>query len=304
MPSLLPPWTLKEIWLFDKVMSYGSVTTAAADMDMTQSAASRILTGLEEKLATSLFDRVGRNLVPNDAAFRFHGRVRRIIEAVDERAETASINRHLSVAVPPSFAAGFIQDAAALFLSETPNASITVEVRSTPGIEELIADGTSDLGISDGRLRSGSVRAVPFRASTLACFLDKANPLARRPFIGVEDLDGQQIILFTRRHRVRSHIVNLLEKSNATLESRIETSTGISALWHVKYHGGIAFMSAFPVRGYLPDGIVPVAFHPALPYRSAFLLPSWRGSDAITRSFIRAVRKVSEKQSDWSSAVE
>ena len=71
--SEVPTWTLKEIWLFDKTMTHGSLTAAAFDLNMTQSAASRILASLEAKLGMTLFDRIGRNLYKlQDAFFAAH----------------------------------------------------------------------------------------------------------------------------------------------------------------------------------------------------------------------------------------
>lgn len=301
--SDLPAWTLKEIWLFDKTMAYSSLTAAASDMNMTQSAASRVLASLETKLGRSLFDRVGRNLVPNEAAFRFHGKARAIIAATDDAPESSADIHNLSVAVPPSFASGFIQDATALFLRETPNARISIEVRSTPVIEELIAEGKIDIGLSDGRIRSQAVRTQQFRSSGLCCFLPIGHPLALRPAIGVDDLVDQRVILFTRRHDVRNHLAALLQKSGVAIETRIETSTGISAIWHAKFEEGITIMNAFPLRKYLPSDLTTVTFEPSLSYKTAFLLPAWRGTTATVRGFMRCVRKTSEKQAEWSTAI-
>lgn len=301
--SGLPAWTLKEIWLFDKIMAYKSLTAAAADMDMTQSAASRILASLETKLSVALFDRIGRNLVPNEAAFRFHGKVCAIIEATNEPLESSTGAQHLSVAVPPSFASGFIQEATALFLRDAPEASVTVEVRSTPLIEELIAEGKVDLGLSDGRIRSDSVRTSQFRSSGLCCFLPTTHPLATKASVRAEDLAGQQVILFTRRHDVRNHVTDMLGKSGLTIDTRIETSTGISALWHARFQGGITIMNAFPLRGYLPEGLTTVGFEPSITYKTGFVLPAWRGTTVTMRSFMRSVRKTSAKQAGWSTEV-
>ena len=301
--SEVPTWTLKEIWLFDKTMTHGSLTAAAFDLNMTQSAASRILASLEAKLGMTLFDRIGRNLMPNEAAFRFHGKARAIILAAVDAPDTAEETLPLTVAVPPSYASGFIQDATALFLRETPGARISIEVRSTPVIEELIAEGKIDIGLTDGRILSQAVRTQQFRSSGLCCFLAQTHPLAARKSISVADLTDSSVILFTRRHDVRNHISALMQKSGVAIDTRIETSTGISALWHAKFQSGITIMNAFPLREYLPPGLTTVAFDPSITYKTAFVLPAWRGTTATVRGFMRAVRKTSEKQAEWSTVI-
>jgi len=301
--SEVPTWTLKEIWLFDKTMTHGSLTAAAFDLNMTQSAASRILASLEAKLGMTLFDRIGRNLMPNEAAFRFHGKARAIILAAADAPDTAEETIPLTIAVPPSYASGFIQDATALFLRETPGTRISIEVRSTPVIEELIAEGKIDIGLTDGRILSQAVRTQQFRSSGLCCFLAQTHPLAARKSISVADLTDSSVILFTRRHDVRNHISALMQKSGVAIDTRIETSTGISALWHAKFQSGITIMNAFPLREYLPPGLTTVAFDPSITYKTAFVLPAWRGTTATVRGFMRAVRKTSEKQAAWSTVI-
>jgi len=301
--SEVPTWTLKEIWLFDKTMTHGSLTAAAFDLNMTQSAASRILASLEAKLGMTLFDRIGRNLMPNEAAFRFHGKARAIILAAADAPDTAEETIPLTIAVPPSYASGFIQDATALFLRETPGTRISIEVRSTPVIEELIAEGKIDIGLTDGRILSQAVRTQQFRRSGLCCFLAQTHPLAARKSISVADLTDSSVILFTRRHDVRNHISALMQKSGVAIDTRIETSTGISALWHAKFQSGITIMNAFPLREYLPPGLTTVAFDPSITYKTAFVLPAWRGTTATVRGFMRAVRKTSEKQAEWSTVI-
>jgi len=291
----LPAWTLKEIWLFDRTMAHGSLTAAAADMGMTQSAASRILSGLEGKLGAALFERLGRNLVPNEAAFSFHGRVRAVLSAVsDDLDASEGAATELRIAAPPSFANGFSQDATRLFLQEGPRFRISVEVRSTPSIVELAAEGKIDLGLTDGAVRHQSVRTIEFRRSQAACFVARENPLSQRSVLTAADLRDQCVILLTRRHAGRSHLADLIERAGVKVDRRIETSTGISALWHARSQKGVALMNAFPIQAYLPEGLVAVPFEPALSYKSVFVLPAWRGAQVPARAFMQAVRKVAE----------
>ena len=38
-------------------------------------------------------------------------------------------------------------------------------------------------------------------------------------------------------------------------------------------------------------------------YKTAFVLPAWRGTTATVRGFMRAVRKTSEKPAEWSTVI-
>ena len=59
--------TLRQLEIFTAIVSHGHVTRAAETISMTQSAASTALAELEQQLGTTLFDRIGRQLLLNEA---------------------------------------------------------------------------------------------------------------------------------------------------------------------------------------------------------------------------------------------
>ena len=59
--------TLRQLEVFVAIATHGQVTRAADAVAMTQSAASMALGELEQQLDITLFDRVGRQLLLNEA---------------------------------------------------------------------------------------------------------------------------------------------------------------------------------------------------------------------------------------------
>ena len=97
---------------FEAVFRHGSVTRAAEELNMTQSAVSRRIMSLEELLGKPLFRRENRQLIPELAAIRYGkdlGRILGELEAVTTR--FISLENEpglLTVAVPPTLASRWL----------------------------------------------------------------------------------------------------------------------------------------------------------------------------------------------------
>ena len=289
-----PDWTLREVFLFDATMRMGSLTAAAAESGLSQSSASKLMAGLEGKLRATLFDRNGRQLMPTEAAYRFHEHARNVIDAVDSAPAEKPRQHELVVAVPPTFAEGFIQSATRRFLSETADTKLVLEVRNTPMIEELVAEGRVDLGITDARVGNPNIRSISFKKSPLAAFFGKDHPLATRDRVSVADLAGQKVVKLTRRHTTRSHLDRLLMKVSPAPVASAEASTAISAIHMANALGAVAIASAFPVAGHLPARTVARPFTESLEFVSQFLLPTWQSPSTLAKSLMGAIRRTAE----------
>lgn len=262
-------------------------------MRLGQSAASKLLASLEGKLGYTLFERQGRQLLPSDAAYRFHTHAREIIEVVQSAPEADVNERSLTIALPPTFAEGLVQAATRRLLADLPDARVIVEVRNTPVVEELVAEGRVDLGMTDGRVGNPNVRTVSFHRSLLTAFVPEDHPLSIKDRILPSDLSGQKIVHLTRRHENRSHMEKLFSKLPNPPVALAEVSTAISAIYMAKELCAVTFANAFPIAGFLPAGINPRALDESIPFVSRFLLPAWQSPSLLTKMFMRAVRQTS-----------
>src|ERR1700751_2929021 len=80
---------LREMEIFVKVVETGLFSTSARSLKKGQTAVSKIVAGLEERLGARLLVRSTRQLVPTDAGVAFHERALRAIAEADE-AEAAA----------------------------------------------------------------------------------------------------------------------------------------------------------------------------------------------------------------------
>jgi Bacterial regulatory helix-turn-helix protein, lysR family len=77
--------SIRHIQAANSVALYGSFTAAAADLGMTQSAASRLVLQLEKQLGVSLFLRSTRNVVLTAPGREFTASTRRLMEDATSR---------------------------------------------------------------------------------------------------------------------------------------------------------------------------------------------------------------------------
>ncbi|GBQ86577.1 putative LysR family transcriptional regulator [Gluconacetobacter johannae DSM 13595] len=135
----------------------GSLSRAAAVLDLNVSSASRAIAELEHDLGAALFNRSTRGLHLTEIGERFLGRARRILADLDDaRAEAASLNAAprgcLRVLASPSVGRAVIAPMLPAFLRAYPD--IDVEIRSGPAFGDLshiLIESGADVAVLSGR---------------------------------------------------------------------------------------------------------------------------------------------------------
>jgi DNA-binding transcriptional LysR family regulator len=87
--------TLQQLQYFLAAMEAGSFSAAAAEVHIAQPSLSEQVRRLETELGVSLFQRVGRGLVPTEAAHVLREHAERVLAAVDDARESVSAVREL-----------------------------------------------------------------------------------------------------------------------------------------------------------------------------------------------------------------
>lgn len=136
---MLPPRrflpSLSLLAAFEAVSRLGSITAAAKELGLTQSAVSRQILALEEQLSVGLFIRERQTIKLSLAG---DGYAREIREAL-RRISTASLNLRanpeggsLNIAILPSFGSRWLVPRLAGFLNANPSISVNLLTRTSP----------------------------------------------------------------------------------------------------------------------------------------------------------------------------
>lgn len=151
---------LHQLRVFVTVAERGNVTQAATTLSMSQSAASAAIKALEETSGVRLFNRVGRSIELSRAGARFLPEARQVLE----RAAAAEMVLHnvsetvsgsLTIAASQTIAGYWLPTRLAAFHEIHPSVRLDGRIANTQGVEALVLDGAADLGLVEGRTRSG-----------------------------------------------------------------------------------------------------------------------------------------------------
>ncbi len=143
--------TLRQWRLFLAVAETGSVAAAAETVALTQPAVSQALAGLEARLETALFDRVGRGLRINAAGRQLLPEARALL-AQAARCETLFQTPLLEVSLAATHTLGsyYLPGHLAAFRQRYPDARVSMQVVNTDAAVRLLLDMEVDLAFVEG----------------------------------------------------------------------------------------------------------------------------------------------------------
>lgn len=176
-------YTLRQLEVFVATARAQTLSHAAQELAMSQSAASDALAGLEQQFELRLFDRIGKRLQLNETG-------RGLLPAAEELLVRA---RELELALGRHDTAGSLAVGATLsignylavpimlrYMEQSPGARVTLDVANTATIAQKIARFELDVGLIEGEIRHPELELAPWRDDELVVFCAPQHPLARR----------------------------------------------------------------------------------------------------------------------------
>lgn len=208
---------LEQLRQLDSVASNGTLSRAAEELHLSQSALSRSIQKLEDELGAQLFDRTKNRMRLNDAgelALR-HARIvlseaARLEEAMAEHVRKQSTLRIGTCAPAP------LWRMVPAIAEKDPELLVVPRLASLNDIESDLLSGIIDLAILPYRMDLPNIIAVPFMEEHLYAALPPDHPLADHEKIALADLDGETFLLYQRvgfwreiceRHMPHAHYV-------------------------------------------------------------------------------------------------
>lgn len=155
-------YTLDEIETFLTVMELGTVTAAAAHLNLSKSVVSKRISDLERALQAALFLRNAGRVTPTEAAQRLAEKLRPAISALRAATESASwgmdgaapLRGRLSITAPMSFGTLFLSPILARFALAHPELELRIDYDDR--VRDLIRDGF-DLAVRIGAARDSAL---------------------------------------------------------------------------------------------------------------------------------------------------
>jgi DNA-binding transcriptional LysR family regulator len=240
----------RKIRYFVKIAELKSLSKAADSLDLTQSSLSRQLAVLETYLGKPLFLRTGRGVelthagtILFDAAKRGYAQIDEALETVCNREGVTEGNVRLATVHTLSYY--FTTEVVSAFVGQRPKVNLSLMVRSSLEVVELVENGKADLGfVYDSMVASPDLMSIPLFVDEMCLIVDQKSAISDGVDLAAAPL---RLVAFPRDHALR----RMLENDGLQLEFAAEADTVDAMLGLVASGVGACVL---PQR--IPDNVI------------------------------------------------
>lgn len=245
--------TLRQIRYFIAVAEAGSVTAAAASVNISQSAITEAIKALQAQLGVTLLERRARGVSLTQQGHQFLRHARAVISAVADASlavtsDPRTAEGHLNLGVTHIVAGYFLADPLARFRRIYPDVTYRVVEDERRYIEHLLINGELDIGAV---ILSNLSEPAAFEQRLLAqsrhrLWLPPSHPLAAQDRISLAEIAAEPLIVLTvdEYRRVSDQIwraasltpnIHMSTASVEAIRSLVATGAGIALLPDMLY---------------------------------------------------------------------
>lgn len=294
----------RQLEVFCMLMRCGTVTGAAAMLNISQPALSQILLHAEDQLGFKLFDRVRGRLVPTQEANELYPEAERIFaelgalrrRTVDMRHGRTGLVR-LAASAPPSMS--IVPKALTAFRKAHPDIVVRSLVAPMTNILDMLRSGDVLLGVAMNDMPHHDLDVETVGHAGLVCLMPEGHRLAAHAEVGFAELAEETLISYRVDTLPGRLLAAALEAEGGTYAPAVEIDLSITALPFVREGIGVAV-----VDGLLPwkqfSGIVQRPFRPGIRVPIAILTSKERplsGSHDLMRDCLRLAARTLEPDS-------
>lgn len=287
---------LRQIEAFKAVIESGTVTQAAARLNISQPAVSKLLQLFERGAGMALFTRDKGRLAPTPEARLLYEEVERIFQGAGRVRQAAdeirSLKRgSLAVGAMPALSVGFAQEILARMRRAHPDTFVMVYGRETPKLVEQLVMQQIELVYSVAPMEHPEVRVELLCKVPLVCIMPPGHPLAARREITCKDLAGERFASFRHDSAVRRRIDDAFEKARVKRTLAMEAPMAPVICAAVARGLGVSVMNPVYVGAFAP-ALVVRPFRPRI--ESSIYMATRRGrrNSQLAGAFADASREV------------
>lgn len=268
---------LKSLQVFVSVLEEGTLVKAAAKMNLSQSAASRLIQILEDEYETKLFFRDNKRLTATRAGEMFYPEALRILSSVRaipalfEQINSESV-APLRIICHPRLINGFILPAIVAFIKDAPGVKLKLEVHPRRYLGQRILHDNYDIGVSNLPLPVEHFEAHAISKSAIQVLLPKSHALAARRSLSVDDLRAVPYIALDETTLLRQLTDLELARSGMSIEPAHEVSSASVALGIVRSGLGYMLTDSLMLDPQLREEVVLIPWTPVTHIQVGYFL--------------------------------
>ena len=287
--------SLRQLSTFREVMRSGSISQAARSVGRTQPAVSTMVQTLEDQLGFALFVRTHGKLTPTPEAYFFLEECEDILERVERTERTlqriSSLQSgKLQIACHPAASSVFLPGLMTRFLRGRDELDVSLIMRSSDVIEDLIASQQFDVGFSETPQPRASIKQTDYDLECV-CVLPAGDPLATAEVVTPNDLDGRPMAVLFEEHGTAVQTEAAFRAAGCRFNKRLELRTFLPGLQFVA--AGVCVMVCDMITAYSHLLQAPEAarlairrFRPRISNSVSILTPGYTTQSMASRAFV------------------
>lgn len=251
--------TLRQLEVFCAIAQYGNVSRAAAEVSVTQSAASMALAELERQLDSHLFDRPGKRVVLNDLGRRFLPEARELLSRAREishlfDSESQDLCGELCVGASSTIGNYLMPGLLGDFAAKYPRIKVRLQVENTEKIAAALLNYELDIGYVEGRYAHPELLSSRWREDSLAVVVAPTHPLAGKASVQRADLIREDWLMREKGSGTREIFEAAFLTEKAPINIRFELGHTEAIKQAVKRGLGISCLSRLALQDELEHG--------------------------------------------------
>jgi len=291
---------LQALRLFLRIMELGSLGAAAQSLNMSQSAASRLLAGLEHGTGLRLFHRDRMRLVPTTQGTAFFAEVRRVLVAIDDLPRVAQrvaggTRARLRIVSMPRFAASLLAPAVAHFHREHPEIEVEVAIIHRRELELAVANQSFDLGIGALPLDNPGIEARPLLSLPAVVALPAHHPLARRKSLGAGDLAAETLVVLGPGTQLRNDVETMFAAEGVAIRPSIVVDSLEFACSLVGRGAGVTIADPLTPAAVGAGRLALVPWRPRTLFHVGVLLPALIPPSRLVERFLDSLQRTARE---------
>jgi DNA-binding transcriptional LysR family regulator len=194
--------TLRQFRYFIAVADCASVSAAARQLAISQSAITAAVQELEDELGVRLFARSSRGVALTPEGHRFLGSARRVIATVADathlhRAQPRALAGELAIGVTPLVAGYYLSELLSRFTRACPGVDVQVVEDEPRFLEHLLINGEVDAAImiSSALVDRQALATEILTRSPNRAWLASSHPLAQRDEVSLSEVAGYPLVV-------------------------------------------------------------------------------------------------------------
>jgi DNA-binding transcriptional LysR family regulator len=290
---------LRQVEAFKAVIENGTVSRAAAILNISQPAASKLIAHLEDDTGLKLFDRVKGRLAPTERGMRLYEEIDRIFDGI-RQVENAidTIRREqegqLLIGVMPALSGSFIQEATAGFLKDRPGVFCSIQSRSSQWIADWLVTRKLDVGLISSRIDNPYIVTESLMEHPLVCIMARDHELARKRVIKPKNLDGAPFISFDPESYTGQRIAPVLEEHHVHANVVLVANVSPTLCEFVAAGLGVSLVHPLMVSG-IQDRLAVRRFEPAIQLDFQLCRPRDSRNADLVDAFVQEARATAKR---------